>query len=554
MTDDTLNAGSGLLEDDGIREKAMQIVRQMPRYAIGAVLSEVESTAANPARARALRSILIDHFNRLRPLKARRLFTICFEPLLIDDPVLLRAHNSVPGLFQRADVGGVWTALTRGPLQNLTNDVQKKLDDVAKDTLIERYYSTPAATAMRATMAREAAAHLDALPRHRKAFEEFLAIANREAMREAQRTTPCLWRKAPIDADMIALFIEILREGDPVRLCLQDLRTSLGKAPAGPGVSLDSQVSAVMDACHDIAHYAPERGAGDPVAWLPALLALNVHRRYDITLQVIRDYAGSATGDSHPLHWAAFCHFAASCNTIMDTLGAVFTRDVARTGQPIGMTRPIRALLRDAVKRFGLTLGLLGSGGLLAVRTIGPRLQPLLTETARTLDNAVIPVVSDRAHAALSAREGAVADHEDVIWVLGFLSDWNRELDTAGYATPEMDALRHTIMRDAEDAHAQALKLDNGEDPRRRMDHLVRINAVVGALGATIDDWANPMSQGMQTILRHHLRPGRLYAPEVEAILEGYVRAIRRELARSRHWQSAELTELVALYDNRLNS
>jgi hypothetical protein len=536
--------------DDEWREAALRIARQLPRHAIAVVLDEVDN-AADHARARAFRTVLVDHFNRLRPMKARRLFTSCFEPLLTDDPVLMRMRGSAPGLFQRADIGGLWAALTRGPLKALAGSVQEKLAALSRDTLVERVFATPEAAAMRATMAREAAAHLGALPRHRKAFDDFLAFANREALRDAQRITPCLAHKAPIDADWVALAVEVLREGEPTRSDLVALRRRLDRAPRGPGVDIEREVQAVAAAIHDIARSAPERAPDDPIVWLPGMMALHVQRRYDIALRLIRDHTGGIA-EGHPLHWASFCHFAGICNTIADTLGAVFTRDVRRGGQPIGLTRPIRVLLRDALDRFGPALTLLASGGLLAVRDIGPRLQPLLADVARTLDTAVIPVIAERARIALSAREGAVADHEDLIWILMFMKDWGARLAEAGYATPETDALYQSILRDGEAAHLSALKLEPGDDPRRRMDHLVRIDAILEGIGAGIAAWANPMSQGMQVVLRHHLRPGRIHAPEVERIIEGYIAAIRAELGRSRHWQSAELTDLVALHEKRL--
>lgn len=539
--------------DKAWRERVEQFARRLPRYAIRAVISEVESSedAARP-RARAFRSALVDHFNRMRPMKARRLFTSLFEPLLVDDAVLLRAREPVPGLIQRVDVGGVWAALTKGALRGLASDVQKELDAMTRDVLVDVAFDTPPASAMREAMGREAVKYLNTLLRERDALGAFLNHAEREAMREAQRMTPCLTWKRRIDADLLRLLIAVIQGGSAMRTELTTLRRDLRDPPSAGGPADTDRATALVDEIsHALATTMPAVDPVKPERWLAELAALHVKRRFDVTLWAIRNRAGAAVGDEHPLHLATFAHFSASCHTITDTLRAVFPADTTRLGAPISLTRPVRDLLKWAFERFQATLPLISNAGLLSMRTIGPRFRPLLAEISTTVESRVIPVCIDRTRAALNARDEDTADQGDVVWTLIFLFEWSSALGVAGYAVAEIDTLRAAVLSDAEEAYAGATKLEIGDDPGRRMAHLVRINRILSGLGESAARWANPMSAGSQAIVRRHLASGRANSAEVEFIIESFVNAVRAEFAKSRHWRSAELADIVEMYEAR---
>jgi len=539
--------------DEEWRERAAQFARRLPRYAIGAVINEVETSAiAERPRARAFRSVLVDHFNRMRPMKARRLFTSLFEPLLVDDPVLMRSRDPVPGLIQRVDVGGVWAALTRGGLRQLADDVQRELDTMSRDTLIDQVFTTPPASTMRAAMGRETVKYINALLRDKNALSAFINHADREAFRAAQRTTPCLTWKCRVDVDLLRLMVAVIRGGTPLMNELAALRRELREFPRlSDWNDTERAVRLVEDTSSAVASLMPEVDPKSPSRLLAELCALHVKRRYDVTLRVIRDTEGISVSDEHPLHFAAFAHFSASCHTITDTLRAVFPSDSPRLGAPISLTRPVRELLRAAFERFQATLTLIGGAGLLSVRSIGQRFRPLLAEITGAIDTRVIPICVDRARAALNARDDDTTDQNDVIWALVFLFEWSGALTGAGYAVSEIDMLRAAVLRDAEEAHTQAIRFDPGDDPVRRMAHIVRINRVLAGLGESAARWANPMSAGMQAIVRKHLTPGRINTPDEEYIIESFINAVRAELAKSKHWRSAELADIVEMYETR---
>jgi len=553
VRDDEKTPRDAGVPDEEWRERAAQFARRLPRHAIGAVINEVEtSEIAERPRARAFRSVLVEHFNRMRPLKARRLFTSLFEPLLVDDPVLLRSRDPIPGLIQRVDVGGVWAALTRGALRQLADDVQRELDSMSRDTLIDRVFATPPASTMRAAMGRETVKYINVLLRDKAALQAFLSHAEREAFRAAQRTTPCLTWKWRVDADLLRLMVAVIKGGAPMMNELSALRRDLRDAPR-PGGWNDTEAAArlVEEASDALASLMPQADPKAPERRLAELCALHVKRRYDVTLRVIRDTSGISVSDEHPLHFAAFAHFSASCHTITDTLRAVFPSDASRLGAPISLTRPVREILRTAFERFQATLTLIGGAGLLSVRSIGQRFRPLLAEISTTMDTRVIPVCIDRARAALNARDEDTTDLNDMIWTLVFLFEWSAVLAGAGYAVTELDTLRTAVLQDAEEAHTAAIRLDSGDDPARRMAHIVRINRVLAGLGESAARWANPMSAGMQAIVRKHLNPGRINTPDEEYVVESFINAVRCELAKSKHWRSAELADIVEMYETR---
>lgn len=540
--------------DEEWKERAAQFARRLPRHAIGVVINEVEtSEVAERPRARAFRSVLVEHFNRMRPLKARRLFTSLFEPLLVDDAILLRSREPVPGLIQRVDVGGVWAALTRGPLRQLAADVQAELDTMSRDTLIDRVFTTPPASTMRAAMGRETAKYLNLLLRDKNALASFLSHAEREAARAAQRMTPCLTWKCRIDADLLRLMVAVIKRGVPVATELTALRRDLREFPRfGSWSDTETANRLVDETSRALASLMPEADPEAPERWLAELTALHVKRRYDVVLRVIRDMAGGASaGEDHPLHFAAFAHFSASCHTIADTLRAVFPVENAKLAAPISLSRPVRELLSSAFDRFQAALALVGNAGLLSARSIGSRFRPLLAEITNTVEARVIPICVERARVALNSRDDDSADQGDVIWTLVFLFEWSSAIAAAGYAVSEIDTLRAVILRDAEEAHTAAVRMDPGDDPAKRMAHLTRINRVLGGLGESAARWANPMSAGMQAIVRRHLQPGRTNTPDEEFIVESFIAAVRSELAKSKHWRSAELAEIVEMYETR---
>jgi len=105
------------------------------------------------------------------------------------------------------------------------------------------------------------------------------------------------------------------------------------------------------------------------------------------------------------------------------------------------------------------------------------------------------------------------------------------------------------VREEAREAFLSAIKIEPEDIPERRIDHVVRINQLLRAVGDNIGPWISPVSRGLQEMIRMVLEIPRLRTPEVEFVVEHYFTAVRAELGRSRHWQSRELVDLMTLYE-----
>lgn len=542
---------------DHLRRQMDELASRVPKHALRAVIDEIDSTnAQNSARAQTLRGVLVEQFNKLRPFKARRLFTGLFEPLLVDDPVLYRARDPIPGLIQRVDMGGVWHALVQFAFPETAMWVQGRLDALSQDELLDRVLVSREAMVMRDQMRDEALRFLTMALKTRRTAEEFLIFANREALRDARQRSPYLTWKAPIDVALLGFLRSVLAENAAVLPLMERMRQDLSDTPAGGGgaaVEVDGQAAIIVGFMRSVRMACPNRDADDPLVWLPPLLMLNVKRRYDVVLRYVREYGGPPVSDSHPLHQGIFGHFSACCTTMTELIRAAFGEVAAGEGHALTLSRPVRETLDESRRRFEQSLNTINASGLMATRQMGPRVRTLLSDLTRLLTGMVLPLLVERTQSAATARNAPAPDHEDLVWLLEFVWAWGATLGTVGYASPEIASTRSRIVENAGIAFIQASKAeDDDETLPARMDHIIRINRLLGALGADIGPWVSAVSQGLQRVVRHYLEGSADISPEALFVIDRLIAAIRTELGRSRHWQSADLVGLLRLYEARM--
>ncbi|WP_245986477.1 hypothetical protein [Azospirillum thermophilum] len=559
MNGTSFPAGDGAAasqDRQAFRRQMDEVVARIPMHAIRSVLEAVDGAAApNGERARHLRDALVDHFNRLRPMKARRLFTGLFEPFLVDDHVLFRAPEVVPALIQRVDMGGVWAALTQYAFPGLAAEVQSSLDEMAREEMLDAVLASPAALEMRERMRREAVDFLLRLAADRGATDRFLTLANEEALHDARLRTLYLGRKAPIDGELLG-FIRTVLEHNAVLLPLFDrMRREMAEIRQGSlpsAAEVDCQSALMVGFVRRIRDLGlPFRDQSQPLAWFAPLYGLNVGRRYDVFLRHVREHGGPALRESHPLLRALLGHFHGATATILDVVEGMFGDMDIRHGGVLLVNGATRALLAEAVDRFEQSLTALTGTGFLANRSTGPAIRAQLAEVGRALTGTVMPALAARMQAAMVARHTPVPDHDDVVWLLELVWRWGRYLGNAGYANPELKSLRLFAVETGRVAFVQAMKTEEHEKPHHRMAHLLRIRRLMAAIGESVDAWISPVSQGLHRVVHAYLDQVPAIAEEEWAVIDAFVAAIRRELARSRHWQSTDLVATLRLHETR---
>lgn len=556
--------GDGL-NQAAFRRQMDEVVSRIPMHAIRSVLDAVEGAASpNAERARHLRDALVDHFNRLRPMKARRLFTSLFEPFLVDDPILYRSPEAVPALIQRVDMGGIWAALTRYAFPGLAAEVQGRLDALAREAMLDAVLTSPDALVMRDLMRREALDFLYAMAGDRKLTDRFLALANEEAHQDAGLRTQYLGRKAPIDSDLLG-FVRALLEHNAVLVPLtermrrdieeirgEEIRKEMQAASGPRSAEVDCQSALMVGFVRRVRDLGlPFRDQSQVLAWFAPLYGLNVKRRYDVFLRHVREHGGPAVRESHPLLRALLCHFHAACITIREVVDGMFGDMEIQDGGVLSAPAPTRALLGEAVERFDRALTALSGTGFLASRSTGPTLRAELNAVSRDLTGTVMPALAARLQAAMNARHAPVPDHEDIVWLLELVWRWGRHLGNAGYANPELKSLRLYAVETGRLAFLQAMKAEPEEKPAHRMAHLLRIRRLMAAVGETVDDWISPVSQGLHRVVHSYLDAEASIDAEEWTVIDAFVTAVRGELARSRNWQRADFVDILRLHEAR---
>ena len=535
------------LSGEAFRRRMDEVVSHIPPQALRSVLDAVEDAVEEGIspygkRTRHLRDALVHHFNRLRPMKARRLFTGLFEPFLVDDPILYRAPDTLPAVIQRADMGGIWTALSHSAFPALAVAVQDKLEAMARETMLDAVLASPQAAELREAMRREALDFLVRLAADRPAADRFLALANEEALQDARLRTQHLGRKAPIDGALLG-FIRTVLEHPAL------------PAPIAGGAR-PSQDTAL-----------PHRDQTQLLTRLGPLYELNVKRCYDRFPQHWRAAGDRATADrpvlessvpessvldeSHPLLRSLLGHFHAAAYTIRDVVEGLFGDVDLRGSDLLSLDRATRDLLAEAVDRLDRSLAVLTANGFLAAPSIGPAVRAQLAETGRSLTAGVLPVLAPRLRAAIQARPAPAPDHADVLWMVEWMGRWEHGLARAGGGVPGLAALRRDAIEKGRAAfHPTALAEDQGK-PAHRMAHLLRIRRLMQAVGEAADDWIGPANPGLHRLVHAYLDQVPIIAEEEWAVIDAFVAAIRTERPCPCNGPDAGGAEILRLHGTR---
>lgn len=538
------------------RRKMDEVVAAIPLHAIRPVLDAIDGAAGtNGERARHLRDALVEHFNRLRPMKARRLFTGLFEPFLVDDPVLYRAPSGVPALLQRVDMGGLWAALSQMAFPGLAAEVQCRLDDLARDSILDTVLTGPEALRLRDDMRRAAADFLVTLERDFRLSSRFLILANDEAEHDARLRTHYLNRKTPIDAEMLGFVRAVLENNAGLLPLAERIRRDMDQVTAtapSPSVEEEGLAALMVGYARRVRDLGPAfRDQSRPLAWIAPLYALNVRGRADVFQRYVREHGGTGIDDQHPLRRTLLAHFGSACTTIREVVDGLFGDIDMLDGGVLSLNRPARDLLATAVERFERTLAAVSGIGLLANRTSGPAIRAQLAEVTRRLTQMILPALAVRLQSAMNARGHAAPDHDDVLWLLGLVWHWGRNLGTVGYASPEIKSLRMFALEQGRVAFLQAMQVGDGDGAEGRMAHLLRIRRLVSAIGEDITPWITPASPGLHRVVHTYLDSRDTIGAEEWVVIDGFAQTLRVELNRSRNWKSADHVATLRLHEER---
>ncbi|WP_207460416.1 hypothetical protein [Azospirillum sp. SYSU D00513] len=550
--------------DNELRFKINELVERLPASLVYNLLSEIEGMDGEPAgRVQLVRQYVIEHLNRQRTNRARRLFTTLFEAFLIDDEALYHAGTSVPGMIQRLDVGALWEVLSRDVFPLLAVEAQEKLDVLAQREIIDRAMRDPVAVALKERMRAGAVKHLDGITGNRKAMEELLAAMARNRPRRTRLLAAFFEKAPPVEAGTVQTMRDILAHADgPIRRTAEALARF--PAPAGGGAKQEGarqegarqegarqEADRHADRLLDLTAELRERGPdSEAAALLLPLSVLNVKRNYAVVALYIRQ-SGVDPGKGDAVTAGLTAHFLGTLRALSAALTAVLRLNERVPGSAIRPSAKERGRIEALMDRLDELIEAVTVAGLMEDRRSEPAFRNGWGMAARIVVSRVAGIALERSAQAAAARRQPVSDHEDVVWLNRFLWRWQGMTGDMGYETYELVKWRDTLLEEMRANVERAMKFDDAEPLDDRMDHLLRIDALCGVFGQRVSGWISPTSHSMTRLLTHRLNGGGPSSPEETELVGSLLAAVRSEVGKSRYWKSSELMDLIELSDRK---
>jgi hypothetical protein len=536
---------------DELNQNLAVLANRLPRRAVRALIAELPASGSRSERAGMARQALIEQLNRPRPNRARRLFTSLVEPLLTDDPVLLEAGGSeqVPGLIQRADLAGYWTALLVGRFAAVADEVQARLDKLCADAVIEDVFRTPEALELRERLRRAA---LEAIATEGKAVparNRFVAAVN--AARNADVATKLGWSEAPppLTWKAVEQFRALLAVSDGLEPVLSTLaREIVERSGAEDSGSLEyASLVQAMAALEVRFPTEPERSVA---ALHAAAVALHRRGRYDLITPILRGHGSNPGGASAHVAGAMTGHLRGTARSIARRLVATCPTD--QSWEAVVLDPEGRSALDGLLDRYAAVLDATVKAGLLEHQALRFPVRVAYSELEAAIEKTVIPRLVSRVAAAGAARLQPIADHSDIVRLASWLMSWTNAMNRATLVGETVVAWRDAALAELRREFDAAIKLERGADLLLRMSQLGRIHELAASIGGDITTWLMVISVNTLAIIRRRLEDPAPLGPAEAAIASCYLGLVEAEMKRTRHWQVNELVEFRDIARRRI--
>ncbi|WP_042443224.1 hypothetical protein [Azospirillum sp. B510] len=529
------------LRQDELRRKIDALVTRLPATLVYSLLSEIEGMDSEPTdRVQLVRQYVIEHLNRQRTNRARRLFTNLFEAFLIDDDVLYHGGVAIPGMLQRVDVGALWEALSRDAFPLLAVEAQETLDEMARGDVIDRILRSPVAMVMKERMRVASVKHLDGVLGTRKAVDELLAGMSRNRSRRTRLMSGFLEKTPVIDIGTLRLMYLVLTNAEgavkPVADRLEDFPASCGG---------EAEANRLADLLLEATDQLRER-CGEDLAQMLPLSVLTVKRNYLVGALYIRQ-SGVDPGRGDAMTAALTGHFIGVTRALTAALTVVLKLNDRVPGSAIRPSAKEKARLEALMQRLDQLVHAAISAGLMEDRRSEPAFRNAWTQAARIIGGRVAAVAMERSGQAAAARRQPVIDHGDIVWLNRLLWRWQAMSRDFGFETYDLVKWRETLLEELRANVEKAMKFEETDPLDERMEHLLRINAIAGVFGQRVSAWIPTFSHNMTRLLSHRLERGGILGGDEQTIIDDLVATARTEVGKSRYWKSNELMDLIEL-------
>lgn len=530
-------------DDSSLRDKINELVARLPANLVYNLLSEIEGMDGEaPERIQLVRQYVIEHLNRQRTNRARRLFTTLFESVMIDDDVLYHAGVAVPGMVQRLDVGALWELLSRDAFPLLAVEAQEKLDEMARTEVLDRALRSPAALELMERMRVAAVRHLDSVLASRKTLDDALAALSRNRPRRTRLMSAFLEKAPHFEAGTVQTMRDILAHADGPMAQIAD-KLKAFPAPSANAWERERAADRLMSAVDDLTERFRENAA---VAHMLPLSVINVRRYYGAAALYIRQ-AGIDPGRGNAVSDALTAHFLATTRALTAALSTVLKLNERVPGSPIRPSVKEKARIEGMMQRLALLIEAVTASGLMEDRRSEPTFRNAWGAASRVIVSRVAAIGMERAGQVAASRRHAVVDHEDVIWLVRLLWAWQDRTRDFGYETFELAKWRETLLEEMRANVEKAMKFEESDSLDERMEHLLRINGVSTVFGHRVSRWIPTTSHNMTRLVSHRLEHGTDLGSDEQEIIDDLIATAKTEVGKSRYWKSNELVDLIEL-------
>jgi len=539
--------------DDGargagsVRERIQALVEPMPLPAVQELFNRIEPDGNyDPNSLTAVKAAFIEHLNKFRPQRARRLFTELFVPIWTGDAVLPRARRPIPGAVHRIDVAALWRLLSGFMLAEIADRAQIEIDRLAQTLLINDALQTPEARALGDEMRRTTVQTLDDVLAGTVNSRMFLEAFNKQRQAETRTLGGGFDTIVTLDRPFLQFVREYLAA---LPACAAALAASAPRPQAARRPSeaeSEEEALALLEASERLGDMLSQIAVRSELPFLLPLTQLNVRRRYTTAALYIREIGAGPRGG--PLTDALLGHFEASCRALKGILDSALRLDERAPGASIRITRRERATLDDTLSRLDELIAALMLAGVVENRVTAPQFALVWHELIAFITNRLAIVADQRSVVAFAARAQAVHDHQDVVWLVRMI--W--ALHTLGRRYELGDQAffgkwRTRLMDELKGAVDRAARVEPGETLGERMEHLLRLNEFAGAVGQKISPFLSVTSPNIVRMIADSMLGTEPLDPARRTLVDDFIIRVREELRRSKRWQSPDLTNLVEL-------
>jgi hypothetical protein len=486
-----------------------------------------------------IRRALVDRLNRLRPQRARRLFTSLVEAMLVGETLGSEDQAHVAYAFSRADIGGIWQALARRAFPDLALEISQTLDRLCQNQLIDAAMAEPAAVAVRERLRLATIENLGRVLADRNLGEKFLEAANHLRDREHARIAPIdAGPLPPMGLGLLADFVEALMAA-PI------LTPALARYLPRLKTTADSEIfgAALVAGTSEIDGALRAAGLPPGAAEALPLAALNRLSAYAGVAAYLRRRGERGNGR---VGGALVAHFANHLRAFAQTL-AVAAPIERREDLPLSLGNAVRTRLTSLTQHLEAEIGAIRRAGLADAPALMPVLRDAVMDTAAALARTAFERIAHRFSAALNHRHDGAIDDDDVRLVVTLVTRLRAALLPTGLPIGQFTTWRDRAVSDIEFAIHRATRLDGeaDDDLAGRFAHLERIEDLAQAVGRSIAADLQPTSRHTQAIMAARLEDPTPLSPAGARMCAGFATAIRGEIAKVRYWRNPEMVALA---------